>query len=71
MAAVATADGQYTAEPVRTQYGYHLIKLEAIQPGKSLTFEEARQELEPILRVAAVILIAGLIGVMAHGFHWL
>jgi hypothetical protein len=28
-AAIATADGKYTAEPVRTQYGYHIIRVEA------------------------------------------
>jgi parvulin-like peptidyl-prolyl isomerase len=28
-AAIATTDGKYTAEPVRTQYGYHIIRVEA------------------------------------------
>jgi peptidyl-prolyl cis-trans isomerase D len=35
-----------TSPPVKTQYGYHVIQLEAIQPGKAKTFEEARPELE-------------------------
>ncbi|HEY6824256.1 MAG TPA: peptidylprolyl isomerase, partial [Steroidobacteraceae bacterium] len=32
--------------PVKTQYGYHIIRLEEIQRGKSKSFEEARPELE-------------------------
>jgi peptidyl-prolyl cis-trans isomerase D len=32
--------------PVKTQYGYHIIRLEEIQAGKTKTFEEARPELE-------------------------
>ena len=35
-----------TRGPVKTQFGYHVIQLEAIQPGKTKTFEEARPELE-------------------------
>jgi peptidyl-prolyl cis-trans isomerase D len=36
--------------PVKTQYGYHIIRLDEIQAGKTKTFEEARPELEPDLR---------------------
>ena len=36
--------------PVKTQYGYHIIRLDGIQAGKTKTFEEARPELEPDLR---------------------
>ena len=32
--------------PVRTQFGYHIIKLEGIQQGKQKTLQEARPELE-------------------------
>lgn len=35
-----------TRGPVKTQYGYHIIQLEAIEPGKTKSFEEARPELE-------------------------
>lgn len=35
-----------TRGPVKTQYGFHVIQLEAIEPGKTKTFEEARPELE-------------------------
>ncbi len=40
------------AGPVKTQYGYHIIRLEEVQPGKSKSFEEARPELEAQLRRA-------------------
>ena len=32
--------------PVKTQYGYHIIRLDDIQGGRTKTFEEARPELE-------------------------
>jgi len=38
------------AGPVKTQYGYHIIRLDEIQAGKSKSFEEARPELEAQLR---------------------
>jgi peptidyl-prolyl cis-trans isomerase D len=38
------------AGPVKTQFGYHIIKLDEIQPGKSKSFEEARPELEAQLK---------------------
>jgi len=40
------------AGPVKTQYGYHIIRLDEIQRGKSKSFEEARPELEAQLRRA-------------------
>jgi peptidyl-prolyl cis-trans isomerase D len=36
--------------PVKTQFGYHIIRLDEIQPGKGKSFEEARPELESQLR---------------------
>jgi len=36
--------------PVKTQFGYHIIKLEEIQAGKGKSFEEARAEIEAQLR---------------------
>lgn len=36
--------------PVKTQYGYHIIRLDEIQPGKTKTLEEARPELEADVR---------------------
>jgi peptidyl-prolyl cis-trans isomerase D len=38
------------AGPVKTQFGYHIIKLDEIQEGKSKSFEEARPDLEARLR---------------------
>ena len=38
--------------PVKTQYGYHIIRLDEIQRGKSKSFEEARTELEAQVRRA-------------------
>jgi peptidyl-prolyl cis-trans isomerase D len=36
--------------PVKTQYGYHIIRLDAIQPAAGKTFEEARAQLETDVR---------------------
>ncbi len=36
--------------PVKTQYGYHIIQLEGIEPGKIKTFDEARAQIDPIVR---------------------
>jgi len=37
-------------EPVKTQFGYHIIRLDEIQPGKTKPFEEVRPELEAELK---------------------
>jgi peptidyl-prolyl cis-trans isomerase D len=36
--------------PVKTQFGYHIIKLEEIQAGKGKSFDDARPQLEAELR---------------------
>ena len=36
--------------PVKTQFGYHIMRLDEIQAGKSKSFDEARGELESRLR---------------------
>jgi peptidyl-prolyl cis-trans isomerase D len=36
--------------PVKTQFGYHIIRLDEIQPGKTKSFDEARPDLEAQLR---------------------
>jgi len=36
--------------PVKTQFGYHIIRLDEIQPSKAKSFEEARPELEAQVR---------------------
>jgi len=44
-AAFAMKEGEISA-PVKTQFGYHIIKVEGIQPPTTKTFEEARADLE-------------------------
>ena len=36
--------------PVKTQYGYHIIRVDEIQAGKTQTFEQARTEVDAQLR---------------------
>jgi peptidyl-prolyl cis-trans isomerase D len=43
--------GEY-AGPVETQYGLHIIRLEAIKPGETVPFEKVRGEIEAELRKA-------------------
>jgi len=38
--------GTITAEPVKTQFGYHLIKLNAKNESKEMTYEEIKEELK-------------------------
>ena len=40
------------AGPVKTQYGYHVIRLDEVQAGKGKSFDEARPELEAQVRRA-------------------
>jgi len=44
-AASALAVGEYTAEPVKTDYGYHVIKLEKIIPATQESFEQVKASL--------------------------
>ncbi len=37
--------GQMTKKPVKTQYGFHIIKLEDKKPAKTLTYEEAKKQI--------------------------
>jgi peptidyl-prolyl cis-trans isomerase D len=39
--------------PVKTQYGYHIIRLDGIQPGRTKTLAQARPELEAQLKQSA------------------
>lgn len=41
----ALKPGEITGEPVKTQYGYHVIKLEKVTPEKQKSYEEAKQEI--------------------------
>ena len=44
-AASALAVGAYTAEPVKTDYGSHIIKLEKVIPAQQQPFEEVKEAL--------------------------
>ena len=39
--------------PVKTQYGYHIIRLDGIQPGRTKTLAEARAQLEAQIKQSA------------------
>jgi len=38
--------GDYTREPVKTQYGYHIIKLNGKQDARNLSFDEVKEQIE-------------------------
>jgi peptidyl-prolyl cis-trans isomerase C len=44
-AAFALSPGQYTKTPVKTDFGWHVIKVEDRRAGKPPSFEEAREQL--------------------------
>jgi len=44
-AAFALSPGQYTKTPVKTEFGWHVIKVEDRRTGKPPSFEEAREQL--------------------------
>ncbi|HET8608209.1 MAG TPA: SurA N-terminal domain-containing protein [Burkholderiales bacterium] len=39
--------------PVQTQYGYHIIRLDAVRPGKQLTLDDVRPQIEAELKKQA------------------
>jgi len=44
-AAFALPKGQYSKTPVKTEFGWHVIKVEDRRAGKPPSFEEAREQL--------------------------
>jgi peptidyl-prolyl cis-trans isomerase C len=44
-AMVSLQKGQITETPVKTQFGYHVIKLEDVRPAKVPPFEEVNQQI--------------------------
>ncbi|AEG58481.1 peptidylprolyl isomerase [Desulforamulus ruminis] len=44
-AAAALKPGEITKEPVKSQYGYHIIKLEKIEPATQKTLEEVKGDI--------------------------
>ena len=60
-AATALEPGQYTADPVQTQFGWHVIKLENRRVGETVPLEEIEAELREMLaRDALVAVLDGL-----------
>jgi len=53
-AAFALPIGQYTKTPVKTQFGWHVIKVEDHRVGKPPSFEEARQEVAQLVARDAI-----------------
>ncbi len=49
-AMVALKKGEITQVPVKTQYGFHVIKLEDTRPAKVPTFDEAKQQVAESLQ---------------------
>ncbi|WP_374334623.1 peptidylprolyl isomerase [Leeia sp.] len=49
-ALVKLKKGQYSQEPVKTQYGFHLILVEDIQAAKAPTLEEVKPQLQQQLQ---------------------
>jgi peptidyl-prolyl cis-trans isomerase C len=49
-AMIALKPGQYTETPVKTQFGYHVIKLEDSRPAKVPTFEEVKPQITESLQ---------------------
>jgi peptidyl-prolyl cis-trans isomerase C len=48
-AAFALAPGKYTERPVKTEFGWHVIKVEDRRAAKPPSFEEAREELKRLV----------------------
>ena len=58
-AAFKLKKGQYTQTPVKTQYGYHIIKVEDIRDTKPADFKTVRPQLKPILAEKAIVQTIG------------
>lgn len=52
-AASALKPGEFTQQPVKTQYGYHVIKLEKIIPAKVYSLEEVKSQIADQLQAQA------------------
>ncbi len=53
------AQGQMTAAPVQTQFGWHVIRLEDERPSKTPSFEEVKPQLQQNLQRQAVDKVIG------------
>ncbi len=50
LAAVTTLRVGEVSKPIRSHLGFHIIQLTAIEPARTISFEEARAEIMGILR---------------------
>ncbi|WP_289069536.1 peptidylprolyl isomerase [uncultured Aliiroseovarius sp.] len=48
-------EGEVTADPVRTRFGFHIIRMDAVAPGRPLPFEAVRAQLAEAFEKAAWI----------------
>ncbi|MBE6453070.1 MAG: hypothetical protein E7012_06250 [Alphaproteobacteria bacterium] len=46
--------GQFTKEPVKTQFGYHVILVEDIRDAKPLTFDKAKEQIKGVVAQSAL-----------------
>lgn len=53
--AFALAVGSYTQEPVKTEFGWHIIKVEEKRDAKPPTFDEAKEELKALMAEEAIM----------------
>jgi len=53
-AAFGLEKGEYTVEPVRTQYGYHIIRLDDIIPAITISLAEVKDNISALLMEEAV-----------------
>ncbi len=51
-AMIATTKGKFTAQPVQTQFGYHVILVEDVREAKIPPFEEVKPQLQQRLQAA-------------------
>jgi peptidyl-prolyl cis-trans isomerase C len=52
-AAFSLKKGEYTKMPVKTQFGFHIIKVEDTKEPEEVSFEEAKEEIEMYLKQTA------------------
>ena len=48
-AAFALKDGEYTEQPVQTQFGWHVIKVEGRKPAEKPTFEQVKDQVRQVV----------------------
>lgn len=52
------SEGEVSADPVKTRFGYHVIRMDAVAPGRPLPFDAVRAPLAEALEKAAWIYAA-------------